>query len=138
MSNVTWLMFKCFSVYYFRALSAPLPPHDKLGLVSLCHHPCLWIHGILGLTGILGVVEKNQRWYDQSDYSIFFWLFFIEIRSISPIHTFVNIPALIRKRSVFLNSRAGILTKVWIRDLLLFESEIWFWNYARRENIRSL
>ena len=33
------------------------------------------------------------------------------------IHTFVNIPALIRKRSVFLSSRAGILTKVWIRDI---------------------
>jgi hypothetical protein len=31
---------------------------------------------------------------------------------ISPIHTFVNIPALIRKDSVFLSSRAGILTKV--------------------------
>ena len=31
---------------------------------------------------------------------------------ISPIHTFVNIPALIRKRSVLLSSRAGILTKV--------------------------
>ena len=28
------------------------------------------------------------------------------------IHTFVNIPALIRKRSVFLSSRAGIFTKV--------------------------
>jgi hypothetical protein len=36
---------------------------------------------------------------------------------ISPIHTFVNIPALIRKRSVFLSSRAGILTKVWIGDI---------------------
>jgi hypothetical protein len=31
---------------------------------------------------------------------------------ISPIHTFVNIPALIRKRSVFLSSRAGIFTKL--------------------------
>ena len=31
---------------------------------------------------------------------------------IAPIHTFVNIPALIRKRSVFLSSRAGIFTKV--------------------------
>ena len=34
------------------------------------------------------------------------------VYDISPIHTFVNIPALIRKRSVFLSSRAGILTKV--------------------------
>jgi hypothetical protein len=34
------------------------------------------------------------------------------ISLISPIHTFVNIPALIRKRSVFLSSRAGIFTKV--------------------------
>jgi hypothetical protein len=33
-------------------------------------------------------------------------------KHISPIHTFVNIPALIRKRGVFLSSRAGILTKV--------------------------
>ena len=33
-------------------------------------------------------------------------------REISPIHTFVNIPALIRKGSVFSSSRAGILTKV--------------------------
>ena len=32
--------------------------------------------------------------------------------SISSIHTFVNIPAVIRKRSVFLSSRAGIFTKV--------------------------
>jgi hypothetical protein len=31
---------------------------------------------------------------------------------ISPIHTFVNIPALISERSVFLSCRAGILTKV--------------------------
>ena len=31
---------------------------------------------------------------------------------ISLIHTFVNIPALIRKRSVFLSSRTGIFTKV--------------------------
>jgi hypothetical protein len=38
--------------------------------------------------------------------------FFNELGNISPIHTFVNIPALIRKRSVFLSSRAGILTKV--------------------------
>ena len=36
---------------------------------------------------------------------------------ISPIHPSVNIPALIRKRSVFLSSRGGILTKVWIRDI---------------------
>jgi hypothetical protein len=33
-------------------------------------------------------------------------------KGISPIHTFVNIPALIRKCSVFLRSRTGILTKV--------------------------
>jgi hypothetical protein len=39
---------------------------------------------------------------------------------ISPIHTFVNIPALIRKLSVFLSSRAGILTKVWIGDINIF------------------
>jgi hypothetical protein len=32
--------------------------------------------------------------------------------SISLIHTFVNIPALIRKRRVFLSRRAGIFTKV--------------------------
>jgi hypothetical protein len=32
--------------------------------------------------------------------------------NISPIHTFVNIPALIRQRSVFLSSGAGILTIV--------------------------
>jgi hypothetical protein len=38
--------------------------------------------------------------------------------SISPIHTFVNITALFRKRSVFLSSRAGILTKVWIGDIM--------------------
>jgi hypothetical protein len=31
---------------------------------------------------------------------------------ISLIHTFVNIPALIRKRNVFLSRRAGIFTKV--------------------------
>ena len=31
---------------------------------------------------------------------------------ISLIHTFVNIPALFRKRSVFLSSRAGIITEV--------------------------
>ena len=37
--------------------------------------------------------------------------------AISPIHTFVNIPALIRKCSVFLSSRAGILTKVLIGDM---------------------
>ena len=36
----------------------------------------------------------------------------IKIMNISPIHTFVNIPALIRKQSVFLSSRAEILTKV--------------------------
>ena len=35
----------------------------------------------------------------------------------SPIHTLVNIPAPIRKR-VLLSSRAGISTKVWIRDIL--------------------
>ena len=39
-------------------------------------------------------------------------------RKIVPIHTFVNIPALIRKRSMFLSGRAGILTKVWIGDIL--------------------
>ena len=37
---------------------------------------------------------------------------------ISLIHTFVNIPALIRKRSVCLSSRAGIFTKVWIGDMM--------------------
>jgi hypothetical protein len=34
------------------------------------------------------------------------------IYNISLIHTFVNIPALIRKRNVFLSSRAGIFKKV--------------------------
>ena len=38
-------------------------------------------------------------------------------RKIVPIHTFVNIPALIRKSSMFLSSRARTLTKVWIRDI---------------------
>jgi hypothetical protein len=38
---------------------------------------------------------------------------------ISTIHTFVNIPALIRKRNVFLSSRAGMFTKVWIGDELI-------------------
>ena len=46
-----------------------------------------------------------------------FWIF-CWIRKISAIHTFVNIPALIRKRIVFLSSRARILTKVWIRNML--------------------
>ena len=39
------------------------------------------------------------------------------IKSFHAFHTFVYIPALIRKRSVFLISRAGILTKVWIGDI---------------------
>ena len=47
---------------------------------------------------------------------------------ISPIHTFVNTPALIRKRSMFLRSRAGILTKVWIRDIILKLEILNFWN----------
>jgi hypothetical protein len=55
-------------------------------------------------------------------FSVFakFFQFFPEIfvfSYISSIYTFVNIPALIRKRSVFLSSRAEILTKVWIRDI---------------------
>jgi hypothetical protein len=37
--------------------------------------------------------------------------------AISLIHTFVNIPALIRKRSVFLSRRAEIFTKVVIGDI---------------------
>ena len=40
------------------------------------------------------------------------------ILDISPIHTFVDIPALIRKRSVFLSSRAGMLAGVLIGDIL--------------------
>jgi hypothetical protein len=44
---------------------------------------------------------------------------------ISLYHTFVNIPALISKRSVFLSSRAGIFTKVWLRDMI-------FWNVGRK------
>jgi hypothetical protein len=39
------------------------------------------------------------------------------ISAISLIHTFVNIPALIRKRSVFLSRRARIFTKVLIGDM---------------------
>ena len=39
------------------------------------------------------------------------------IKYISPFHTYVYIPALIRERSVFLSSRAGIFTKVWIGDI---------------------
>ena len=42
-------------------------------------------------------------------------LFFLYI-CISPIQTFVNIPTLIRKRSVFSSSRTGTFTKVWIGD----------------------
>jgi hypothetical protein len=37
---------------------------------------------------------------------------YFENRCISHIHTCVNIPALSKKRSMFLNSSAGILTKV--------------------------
>ena len=42
-----------------------------------------------------------------------------ELRSfcISLYHTFVNIPALISKRRVFLSSRARIFTKVWYKDM---------------------
>jgi hypothetical protein len=36
---------------------------------------------------------------------------------ISPIHTFVNIPALILKNTLRFLIRAGILTKVWIWDI---------------------
>ena len=53
-----------------------------------------------------------RRWHDSGLFN-FRKLTFV----ISLIHTFVNIPALIRKRSVFLSSRAGIFTKVWIGDI---------------------
>ena len=47
---------------------------------------------------------------------------------ISPIHTFVNIPAPIRKRSVFLRSMAGISTKLWIGDIISRFTGIFIWN----------
>ena len=37
--------------------------------------------------------------------------------SISPIHTFVNIPALLIKNTLRYLIRAGIFTKVWIGDI---------------------
>ena len=40
-----------------------------------------------------------------------------QISFISPIHTFVYIPALMRKRSLSLSSWAGILTKVWVGEI---------------------
>ena len=57
------------------------------------------------------------------------WLI-TRLTNISPIHTFVNIPALIRKRSVFLSSKAGILTKVWIRDMMLHGPCSYSVNYS--------
>jgi hypothetical protein len=38
---------------------------------------------------------------------------------LSPIHTFVNIPALLLKNTLRFLIRAGILTKVWIGDISL-------------------
>ena len=42
---------------------------------------------------------------------------------LSLFDTFVNILALIGKRSVFLSSRAGILTKVWTGDIYIYSSQ---------------
>jgi hypothetical protein len=40
---------------------------------------------------------------------------------ISPIHTFVNIPALLLKNTLRFLIKAGIFTKVWIGDICPFE-----------------
>ena len=52
----------------------------------------------------------------------------IELK-ISPIHSFVNIPALIRKRSVFSSSGAVIFTKVWIGDINVGKNERFYWRF---------
>ena len=46
---------------------------------------------------------------------------------ISPIHTFVNIPALLLKNKLRFLIRAGIFTKVWIGDIQygFFRGQIW-------------
>ena len=52
---------------------------------------------------------------------------------ISPIHNFVNIPALLLKNTLRFPIRARILTKVWIRDLssldvgMKFENQLFCW-----------
>jgi hypothetical protein len=60
------------------------------------------------------------------DFFVNYWLMLCEKSAtdatgptlISLFHTFVNIPALISKRSMFLSSRAGIFTKVWKGDII--------------------
>ena len=57
-------------------------------------------------------IWKNVAWNDIFEY--IFSIFLNIPLGDSPIHNFVNISALIRKRSVFSSSSAGIFTKAWI------------------------
>ena len=48
-------------------------------------------------------------------------LIFNNLNCISPIHTIVNIPALLLKNTLRFLIRAGILTKVWIGDIVYID-----------------
>jgi hypothetical protein len=60
----------------------------------------------------------NPKMYKKKIVNYLFIILNFEQTCISPIHTFVNIPALLLKNTLRFLMRAGILTKVWIGDIM--------------------